>query len=425
MINRFTFLFFVILFLAPHLYAQSGDGRSSQKTVVSSQPVPNVASFVYQKNAGSILMIQATDSSGTSQGSGVAFRNGFASGPNKTASPISTWIITNAHVVKSASVVNVIDDSITMKGKVKYVDSDFDVAIIFVEEAVIKPVERLENRSILSPGEPVYAIGAPKGLSRTISEGIVSANRKFEEKRLIQTSAAISPGSSGGGLFEKNGKLIGINTFKVIGGESLNFALDAGHVFDLVRAVDAAAMIEAFTGNGFHPNNYKFVKWLASTKAGSGGMVIDEYGVAEEAFLKNIKGNFEEAEKKFGDYLTFILDRYNKIDNDRSRNLSKSQTGTAYGNSANVFNLLCQLRARDGEPIPSTFTVDSNKRTVNGFNATFTDGYIRFEKNASDGAKLFIEFNRVASTVSIVIKILGLLVAGLAKKLRAVLFEDI
>jgi hypothetical protein len=79
--------------------------------------------------------------------------------------------------------------------------------------------------SKLATGEHVYAIGSPEGLELTFSEGVISALRDTEGVRMIQTSAPISPGSSGGGLFDAQGNLIGITTFQLKEGQSLNFAL--------------------------------------------------------------------------------------------------------------------------------------------------------------------------------------------------------
>src|SRR5674476_897612 len=108
----------------------------------SNQRPPSIAGVVYQKNAKSIVMIETTDQSGTIQGSGVAFRNGVVQNVDKTFSPGSTWIITNGHVVKNASVVNVIIDGIPSKANVKYRDSEFDIAIVFAEHLVITPVDK-------------------------------------------------------------------------------------------------------------------------------------------------------------------------------------------------------------------------------------------------------------------------------------------
>lgn len=79
----------------------------------------------------------------------------------------------------------------------------------------------------LEVGEPVVAIGSPSGLTNTISEGIVSGVREEGGRQLVQTTAPISPGSSGGGLFDLGGRLIAITTFVLEGQGQLNFAAPA------------------------------------------------------------------------------------------------------------------------------------------------------------------------------------------------------
>jgi tetratricopeptide (TPR) repeat protein len=83
---------------------------------------------------------------------------------------------------------------------------------------------RLGQASRLKVGEPVYAVGAPQGLELSLSEGIVSQLRGGPPP-LIQTTAAISPGSSGGGLFNSYGELVGITSFYLKEGQGLNFAV--------------------------------------------------------------------------------------------------------------------------------------------------------------------------------------------------------
>lgn len=73
-------------------------------------------------------------------------------------------------------------------------------------------------------GQRVYALGAPYGLDLTISEGIVSSLRTISAGTVIQTTAPVSPGSSGGGLFDGSGNLVGIVTFQHRYGQNLNFA---------------------------------------------------------------------------------------------------------------------------------------------------------------------------------------------------------
>jgi len=107
----------------------------------------------------------------------------------------------------------------------------------------LHPVPETRTFRSLRIGERVYAIGSPQGLSNTLSEGLISGKRSSKGIRYIQTSAAISSGSSGGGLFDRNGHLIGITTFKKKGGENLNFAVaidEALRLLDRYRARTAS-----------------------------------------------------------------------------------------------------------------------------------------------------------------------------------------
>lgn len=83
----------------------------------------------------------------------------------------------------------------------------------------------LGSSSDISVGDKVYTIGNPQGLSGTLADGIVSAMRETEEfGKVIQTTAPISPGSSGGALLDARGQLIGITKFYMRDAQNLNFA---------------------------------------------------------------------------------------------------------------------------------------------------------------------------------------------------------
>ena len=84
----------------------------------------------------------------------------------------------------------------------------------------------------LRVGQVVFAVGSPHGLELTLSGGLISSLRKTGEEPVIQTDAAMSPGSSGGGLFDAEGRLVGITSFGVRGGQNLNFALPVEWVKD-------------------------------------------------------------------------------------------------------------------------------------------------------------------------------------------------
>ena len=109
---------------------------------------------------------------------------------------------------------------------------DADICILSVPTmrtsvAVIVPMGSLKV------GERVYAVGAPLGLELTLTECLISGIRRTNDQRVLQTSASISPGSSGGGLFDEDGHLVGITTFSLRGGNQLNFAVPA----DIISAL--------------------------------------------------------------------------------------------------------------------------------------------------------------------------------------------
>ena len=115
-------------------------------------------------------------------------------------------------------------------------DRERDVCILSVSGLWGIPA-KIRSAAELEIGEAVYAVGAPKGLDFSISNGIVSQLREEvgETAPLIQTDAAISPGSSGGGLFDSRGRLVGLTTWKIREGENLNFAVPVDWALELSR----------------------------------------------------------------------------------------------------------------------------------------------------------------------------------------------
>ena len=111
------------------------------------------------------------------------------------------------------------------------------------------PFVALGSASTAAVGQPAYAIGHPKGLDLTMSAGLVSSVRRNAAGQLVllQTSAAISGGSSGGGLFNEAGELLGLTTIASITGDAqnLNFAIPADWIKDLPRRHAAARAAEA------------------------------------------------------------------------------------------------------------------------------------------------------------------------------------
>ena len=96
-------------------------------------------------------------------------------------------------------------------------------------------------------GDHVVAIGAPLGLENTVSEGIVSALRTNGAVQIIQTTASISPGSSGGPLLNDRGHVIGLTTSTVRNGQNLNFVISSKHIADLLAQKRQLSLVQMLT----------------------------------------------------------------------------------------------------------------------------------------------------------------------------------
>ncbi|MBX9905688.1 MAG: trypsin-like peptidase domain-containing protein [Burkholderiales bacterium] len=174
---------------------------------------------IFQDVSRSIVTIQAFDAEGNvlSLGSGVV------------TAPAT--VITNCHVVEGGQRLSVLSGNETLKGVVRLSDVDRDLCELAVAGLQAPRVTLYTGR--LRIGQRVYAIGAPEGLDLTISEGLVSSIREMEGAHYIQTSAPISSGSSGGGLFDVEGRLVGLTAFILAEGQNLNFALPASWITEL------------------------------------------------------------------------------------------------------------------------------------------------------------------------------------------------
>ena len=134
-------------------------------------------------------------------------------------------IISNYHVVAFASKIIVESkNGKRLKAGIVYFNSENDIAILRTASSLDVGTSKIA--SSLTIGQKVYAIGNPSGLDWSISDGIISGFRTNNGSELIQFTAPISPGSSGGGLFDSNGNLIGITTSQIKSAQNLNFAIN-------------------------------------------------------------------------------------------------------------------------------------------------------------------------------------------------------
>ncbi len=158
--------------------------------------------------------IDPDDTDGGIGGPNGRFENGLGSGVIVRE---DGYILTNNHVVKGASVLEVVlSDDRKMEAKVIGVDERTDLAVLKINATGLVAAP-LGNSASMEVGDWVIAIGSPFGLTQTVTAGIVSATNRNDQgitpyDNFIQTDAAINPGNSGGPLLNLHGEVIGINT---------------------------------------------------------------------------------------------------------------------------------------------------------------------------------------------------------------------
>ncbi|ALS61644.1 MULTISPECIES: S1C family serine protease [Pandoraea] len=205
-------------------------------TLAATLSVPALAldaEKLYEKVSPSVWVVNTFGKDGKRVGQG----SGVVVAPQRLA--------TNCHVLRSATKVVVQRRNTTHLAELELVDPDRDICQLKVEDMSAPPVARAPMSS-LRVGQKVYALGSPSGQELTLSDGIVSSLRLDNADRIemIQTSAPISPGSSGGGLFDVDGRLLGLTTLVLADSrhlnQNLNYALPASYLDELPARSRAA-----------------------------------------------------------------------------------------------------------------------------------------------------------------------------------------
>lgn len=175
-------------------------------------------------------------------------------------------LVTSYHVVREA-------DLKTLRAKlpsgayylirnVINTDEKSDIAIVKFD-AIETPYVELGNSKEIHPGEEITVLGAPSGLESTVSTGVISnPERKLNGFELIQFTAPVSPGSSGGGLFNRSGKIIGVvaATVGLSESQNLNFAIPINSVKDMLQKEEKGIPVgsrEHFYSEGILAQNQK------------------------------------------------------------------------------------------------------------------------------------------------------------------------
>jgi S1-C subfamily serine protease len=234
-------------------------------TVVQAQTAQEIAKRAFGSTV--LLVMEDTNGQPLSLGSGFFVRDGE--------------VATNLHVVEGAArgYAKIIGQ------RAKYdidgiiaVDPERDLVVLKISGARAAALT-LGNSESVQVGEIVYAVGNPQGLEGTFSQGIVSSIREVGADKLLQITAPISPGSSGGPVLSGKGEVVGVSVATFRGGQNLNFAIPSIYLKQLLTKSGPAKPL----------TQVKSVKAQKSILADLGGRSSD--GVVGVQLTWNLPGN--------------------------------------------------------------------------------------------------------------------------------------
>ena len=178
------------------------------------------------------------------------------------------YLITNDHVIAGESEITITVFGQGNKGmdkktwgnvRIVAANAEMDLALLKIEtgDKTRFPTVPLGASDELRQGMPVFAIGAPLGLERTVSQWIISLKNRVEDGHIyIQTTTQINPGNSGGPLFNLKGEVVGVNNMKIVspGAEGLGFAIPSDILKLFLHNREAFAFDPANPNSGFRYN---------------------------------------------------------------------------------------------------------------------------------------------------------------------------
>jgi S1-C subfamily serine protease len=215
-------------------------------------------------------------------------------------------VATNLHVFTDLSRgvftdvrIGLLDGRLLPVKRVIAIDASRDLAILSIDAKDL-PVLELGDSDRASAGDPVVAIGHPVGQFYTVSDGLISSWRLLDAgggkaTKILQISAPISVGSSGGPLFDSKGKVIGVNTAIAREGQNLNFAIPSNYLRPLLTTASGGEPLARFAARFAPPEN-------RASGDGEGAIVRkvprhdpDTFSVCSDAQLKQVREAIQQA----------------------------------------------------------------------------------------------------------------------------------
>jgi putative serine protease PepD len=248
----------------------------------SSSSAHTSAGAIYDRTKNAVAFITARSGNGEATGTGFAITG-------------DGYLVTNAHVIDGSSNVTVkFGDGQPTKANIVGVDQSTDLALLKINTGgkTLTTVP-LGDSSKVAVGDPVYAIGNPYGLDRTLTTGVVSALQRsidapngYAITNVIQTDAALNPGNSGGPLLDAQGQVIGVNSqiesSGSVGGQGQNSGVGFAVPSNTVKRV-----VDQLRTSGHASHAYLGVS-VSDAQSGNGALIqaVASGGPAEHAGLR-------------------------------------------------------------------------------------------------------------------------------------------
>ncbi len=213
--------------------AQTPSGGSGQSSAQGTGTAELQPADIVKQSTSAIVRVEVSSSQGGGVGTGFVLTE-------------DGRIATNLHVIGGAEEVEVVllDGTRLPVSKVTAYDPIRDLAVLSVRSDRTLPTLALGNSDNISAGDPVVAIGNPLGvLDYTVSDGLISSVRAISaELTILQISAPISQGSSGGPLFNRYGEVIGVATAVSSRGQNINFGIPSNYLRPLLERDEALSL---------------------------------------------------------------------------------------------------------------------------------------------------------------------------------------
>ena len=286
------------------------------------------------------------------------------------------YIITNYHVIKGAENITVTlrDGATSYKAKIIGSDEDNDIALLKVDATGLSAAT-MGNSSDLAVGDYVVAIGNPLGqLGGTVTDGIISALARQvtvegKSMTLLQHNAQISPGNSGGGLFNSNGELIGIVNAKdsATEVEGIAFAIPINNVLDIIDDLKTYGYVKGKVDLGMEltditSDDSAFYYGLSNTgcyvlsvtsgsNAEKAGFMRGDMITAVNGTSVSSKSDIQTALKdsKVGDTVTFTVTRRGKTANLKLTLAEYSPSGSSSTGNSKTQNKSSQSQGKSSD----------------------------------------------------------------------------